>query len=388
MDGKILTRRNLIRLAITGVIILGGIYLGSEYYINILEKSADERVQLKDFTETINKATSVNFELILDNEKIIIDKTELQNWKELYVREYSQKETLRISDEKVSEYVRTLAVLKDIEPVNAKFEVKNGKVAEFKQSVVGKKINISLASTLIRKALIKGESSAVISFQLTEPEISLEKINNLGITSLIGKGESSFTGSSAARVHNIRVGMSRFNGLLIKPGEEFSFNNYLGEVEESTGFRYELVIKNGKVATEVGGGICQVSTTMFRAAIMSGLPILERKPHSFPVKYYNPQGFDSTIYPGITDLKFKNDTPNNILVQGKVEGTKLTFEIYGSDDGRKVKVEGPYQYDIRPSGAMKAYFTRKIYYDDELKNEEKFTSVYKAPPAQEKNPLE
>ena len=139
---------------------------------------------------------------------------------------------------------------------------------------------------------------------------------------------------------------------------------------------------------ELGGGLCQVSTTLFRSAIMAGLPILERKPHSFPVKYYNPQGFDATIYPGVVDLKFKNDTPHHILIQSRVEGTKLIFDIYGPDNGRKVVLDGPFQYDEKPNGSMKAYFVRKIYQGEILAREERFDSTYGAPAPLERNPLE
>ena len=388
MEGRILTKKNIVRLAITGIIIFGGIYVGSHSYIVYLQSFTREKVQVKDLSANITRAILNDFELTVGDEKLIIKAGELRDWTEKYIRDYSENEMTRIATEKVADYVRSLALLRNTEPVNAKFEIKNGKVAEFQPSMVGKVINISKATDAIISALMAGGNAAAINFEEKEPDISLEKINNLGINTLLGKGESNFSGSTAARIHNITVGVGRFNGLLIGPGEEFSFNTSLGDVEESTGYRYELVIKNGKVVPELGGGLCQVATTLFRSAIFSGLPIIERKPHSFPVHYYNPQGFDATIYPGITDLRFKNDTPNHALIQGRIQGNKLTFEIYGSSDGRKTVIDGPYQYDIRSSGTMKAYFIRKIYYGDELKNEEKFSSIYRAPPAKEKNPLE
>jgi vancomycin resistance protein YoaR len=237
--------------------------------------------------------------------------------------------------------------------------------------------------------MFNGESTAEIYFDRKEPKITLEKINNLGINTLIGRGESDFSGSPASRIHNIKVGIGKFNGTIVGPGEEFSFNSLLGEVDEKNGYQPELVIKEGKLIYEYGGGLCQVSTTIFRSAILSGLPILERKPHSFPVRYYNPQGFDSTVYPGVVDLRFKNDTPSHILIQGKVDKTKLVVEIYGSSDGRDISIEGPYQYDQQSNGAMKAYFIRKIASNGETK-EERFNSSYRPPPTskEERNPLE
>jgi vancomycin resistance protein YoaR len=223
---------------------------------------------------------------------------------------------------------------------------------------------------------------------LTEPDITLDRINKLGITTLIGHGESDFKGSPSSRVHNIKVGSAKYNGTVVKPGEEFSFNDILGEVDDKNGYQPELVIKGGKLIYEYGGGLCQVSTTLFRSAIMAGLPILERKPHSFPVKYYDPQGYDATIYPGVVDLKFRNDTLNHILIQSRIENTKLIFDIYGSGDGREVFLDGPYQYDQRKNGSMKAYFVRKITYADGSTKEKRFDSNYGASAPLERNPLE
>jgi vancomycin resistance protein YoaR len=238
--------------------------------------------------------------------------------------------------------------------------------------------------------MLNASSSAELVIIKTEPDVSLEKINDLGINTLLAKGTSDYGKSPASRINNIRVGMAKFNGIIVAPGEEFSFNNILGGVEEKDGYQAELVIKNGALVKEFGGGLCQVSTTVFRAAILAGFPITERKPHSFPVQYYNPQGYDSTIYPGVVDLKFINDTKNHILIQTKVSGSRLSVEIYGSGDGRKVALEGPVQYDMKPSGAMKAYFIRRIYNGEQLAKEERFDSVYKAPPVHplERNPLE
>ncbi|MBI2065438.1 MAG: VanW family protein, partial [Candidatus Yanofskybacteria bacterium] len=152
----------------------------------------------------------------------------------------------------------------------------------------------------------------------------------------------------------------------------------------------ELVVKNGKLIPEFGGGICQVSTTLFRAATAAGLPILERRGHSLPVRYYNPQGFDATIYPGVIDLKFKNDTSNNILIQNKIEETRLSFEIYGSENDRKIEIDGPNILEQKPDGSMKTILTRKIVLPDGSIKEDIFRSTYKSPALfpLEKNPLE
>jgi len=213
----------------------------------------------------------------------------------------------------------------------------------------------------------------------------------LGITALIGSGETNFAGSPASRIHNIRVGSNKFQGTLIAPGEEFSFNTLLGEVTAKEGYLPELVIKKGETVPEYGGGLCQVSTTFFRAAVRSGLEITQRYNHSYPVVYYGIPGFDATIYPPSPDLRFLNNTENHILIQYRIEGTKLAWDIYGTDDGRTVELDGPHVYDKKPDGSMKAWLTQKLFDEGgELAYEKTFYSNYKSPELYpiNRNPLE
>jgi vancomycin resistance protein YoaR len=181
-----------------------------------------------------------------------------------------------------------------------------------------------------------------------------EELKLLGIETLIGTGRSAFAGSPTNRIHNIGVGVSKFNGVIIPPGEEFSFNEHLGPVDASTGYKPELVIKAEGTIPEYGGGLCQVSSTMYRAALLSGLPIIERSPHSYAVSYYAQiygYGLDATIYPGVRDVKFLNDTPGYILVQSYTEGSQAFFKFYGTDDGRIAELEGPYLGGYHGPGA-------------------------------------
>ncbi|MFC1632784.1 VanW family protein [Patescibacteria group bacterium] len=191
----------------------------------------------------------------------------------------------------------------------------------------------------------------------SEADINESMLDGLGITELIGRGTSDFSGSPANRRYNIAFGAEKYDGLLIAPGEEFSFNDHLGEVDANSGFLPELVIKGNKIIPEWGGGLCQVSTTAFRAAFWSGLDITERHNHSFVVSYYDyygRAGADATIYIGAVDLKFINDTPSYVLIQTFVSGNTLTFEFYGTDDGRTVKETIPSNWGWGPGNSMKA----------------------------------
>lgn len=172
-----------------------------------------------------------------------------------------------------------------------------------------------------------------------------DDLKELGIRELLATGHSAYRGSPQNRMYNIDLGIKKYNGLLIAPGEEFSFNKYLGEVDGASGFKVEKVIKQNKIEYEYGGGICQVSTTLYRAALLAGLEITEQRPHSWVVSYYGQSmghGLDATIYPGSVDLKFLNDTPGHILIQAYTDGAEAYFKLYGTSDGRTAELAGPY----------------------------------------------
>ncbi len=195
-------------------------------------------------------------------------------------------------------------------------------------------------------AVQNGITRVQIPVNTQEPEVTVEaeELQQKGVVELVSVGESDFTGSSWARIENIKVGAAKFNGFLIEQGEVGSFNDRLGPVNASTGYLPELVILGPKLEKEYGGGLCQVSSTAFRAALLAGLPIVERYAHSFAVSYYEPWGTDATIYPGAKDLRFENNTDGAILVQTSVdvENRKLRFHYYGTRDKRKVAMIGPH----------------------------------------------
>lgn len=195
-------------------------------------------------------------------------------------------------------------------------------------------------------ASINGDGKQVEVPVVTEkaPVTISDNLKDLGIKELLATGHSAYYGSPPNRMHNINLGISKYNGVLVKPGEEFSFNKYLGEVDAKNGFKAEKVIKKNKIELEMGGGLCQVSTTIYRAAILAGLPITERAPHSWKVSYYGQSmghGMDATVYIGVSDLKFVNDTPGHLLIQSYVDGSEAYFKFYGTNDGRTVAMEGP-----------------------------------------------
>ncbi len=235
----------------------------------------------------------------------------------------------------------------ETEPRDAVFTFENERVKEFQPEVVGTKIDIPKFKEVLGEALYTPEKGDVeISLILTYPEITTGDINDLGIKELIGRGKSQFAHSIPGRVFNVNLASKRINGVLVAPGEEFSFNQAVGEISRETGYQSAYIISGGRTVLGDGGGVCQVSTTVFRAALNAGLPISERKAHAYRVGYYEQDskpGIDATVYNPTADLKFVNDTGHHILIQTTVDtkSLKMTVDIYGTKDGRVATITEP-----------------------------------------------
>ncbi len=259
-----------------------------------------------------------------------------------------------------------------------KLVVENNRAKEFVAPTPGRNLDVYQSAQAVLANLEKGERKTELSVATVLPG-PLTDTSKLGIKELIGRGESKFAGSPNNRRINIAKGVEKMKGVIIAKGEEFSFNKYLGPVEAYAGFVPELVIKADGTVPELGGGLCQVSSTTFRAAMAAGLPITQRKNHSYAVQYYAPQGTDATIYPGVIDLKFMNDTPGSILVWPYLkDANTLIFEFYGTKDERKVTLGTPYQYDKKSDGSMKASWSRTVEKDGK-KTSQTFNSIYQPP---------
>lgn len=292
--------------------------------------------------------------------------------------------SLTLDTEALKKSLSDLADKADKDPVNAHFKLEDNKVSAFSLSEKGLALDqdksLGVIIDYLKQKGFANETKIELPYTETDPAVTEGSINNLGIDTLLGEGHSNFRGSPKNRVFNINVATARFDGLLIRPGEEFSFVSVLGEVDGEHGYLPELVIKKDRTEPEFGGGICQVSTTAFRAAIYSGLEITARRNHAYPVSYYNPQGMDSTVYVPKPDLRFKNDTPGYILIQTKIVGTELTFQFYGTSDGRQTNVIGPTILERNADGSMKTTFTQQVFdKDNNLVREDVFNSNYESP---------
>lgn len=229
-----------------------------------------------------------------------------------------------------------------LQPENARFEeLWNGWAVVQRNGLT---INMAKTRASIETVLNdpRGVQANIIVAGQVPPERTLNFFASRGIAQHLGTGETNYSGSSPARVKNIQVGTRRFQDRLVE-GKIVSFNQIVGPISTRTGFVTGLVIAGDRTANGVGGGICQVSTTVFRTLYGAGLPILERRNHSYQVRYYDPQGLDGTIYQPNLDLKFANDTGGALWFQGGWDeaDSRLTIQVFGKVRDFTVEVGTP-----------------------------------------------
>jgi vancomycin resistance protein YoaR len=214
-------------------------------------------------------------------------------------------------------------------------------------SSVGHELDIDASIKAINEAIGRGEHTVALVVNETQPRVAATSTGQeLGITQLIWSETSYFYGSSAERIQNIEAAARQYHGLLVAPGETFSMGEHLGDVSLDNGFAEALIIYGGRTIKGVGGGVCQVSTTLFRAVFNAGFPIVERTPHAYRVSYYEQNagggvdprlaGLDATVYFPLVDFKFTNDSPYWILMETYMGSGSLTWKFYSTSDGRTV----------------------------------------------------
>lgn len=293
----------------------------------------------------------------------------------LAVRAQDSQFWVGLDEGQLMQYLEPLLLALHRDPQDARFHFNaaTGKLIPIQPSRVGRDLDIAASITKINEMVVAGEHFVPLVLNEVPPRYAdTMTAEELGIREPIAVGESYFTGSSSARDHNIVIGASQFDGLVIAPGEIFSFNHYLGDVTPDKGYDESYVIIGNRTVPGIGGGICQVATTAFRAAFFAGYPIVERWAHAYRVGYYElggfGPGFDATVYSPLVDFRFTNDTPYHLLIQTEVDkaNSRLRFIFYSTADGRTVKQIGPttgapipagppvYEYDpTLPSGMVK-----------------------------------
>lgn len=264
----------------------------------------------------------------------------------LSVKKEQEKLQLSLDQEKIKQYLLiNVSPEIDLEAIRPRFEINNGKVASWQTGASGRQLDLEASANKLTTDFLNGKKEIeLIVKEITENSLSADK--NFNIKELIGTGHSNFSGSPANRRKNIKIGAEAVHGILLAPGEEFSLVKVLGDVSEKTGYLPELVIKGNKTVPEYGGGLCQIGTTVFRAALASGLPITARRNHSYRVSYYEPAGTDAAVYIPQPDVAFLNDTANYVLIQARIIKNDIYFDFWGTKDGRVATTTKPTIYNI------------------------------------------
>jgi len=284
---------------------------------------------------------------------------------------------VRINMDSFGSYLEQLAPGLIVMPQDGRFrfDEQTRELEVIEPSVSGRTLNVAQTLERLEEGVFTADNRVVpMAFDFTLPRYHNQiTAAELGITSLVSESTTYFTGSSANRRTNIAVAASRFDGLIIAPGEEFSFNYWLGELSTDTGFVEGKVIFGGRTVTGLGGGVCQVSTTAFRAAINGGFPVTERNSHGYRVGYYELNGFapglDAAIWTPDRDFRFQNDTDYHLLIETSFLPTEnaLQFRYYSTNPGRVVEIEEAIVKNTVPAPATKYEANSEIQPGDALR---------------------
>lgn len=217
-------------------------------------------------------------------------------------------------------------------------------------SRAGRRLDVDATLATIRGALMGNQPSADLIITPLAPAVDSNRVAEMGIRELVASGVSYFAGSSRERVLNIQVASEKFDNVVIPPNGIFSFNQLIEDISAANGFEDSLIIWGDRTAVGIGGGVCQVSTTVFRAAFEGGFPLVERYNHGYIVDWYGEPGLDATIFTPTVDFKFRNDTGAHLLIEPVVDAANgvLTFNFYGTKPDRTVVIGEPVQTNVVP----------------------------------------
>ncbi|MBU0650039.1 VanW family protein [Patescibacteria group bacterium] len=366
-------------------------------------KNDDPQFTKQDLEKILNKAqerVGRQLTLIAGERQYVLNPKELIELVE-FIRDSNGATDLRINKKALEKLRGEIGLELNKLPLGQVAGVKDGRVTEFRIIQEGLEIDQEKFDAAFKK-LFDGRE---LTMDIPLKEISTTKNGaEYGIFFLLGTGNSKFTGSAQPRITNLSLAAQRISGVLVPPGKEFSFNKAVGEISSRTGYATAYIISQGRTVLGEGGGVCQTSTTLFRAILNAGLPITSRHPHAYRVGYYeleSPVGYDASVYQPSLDFKFVNDTPGYVLIQSATDlaTNSLTFHIYGTPDGRRVEMGEPKLYNVvgapaplyqddptLPAGVVKqidfaapggtAVISRKVTKGDEILFEDTFKTVY------------
>lgn len=252
---------------------------------------------------------------------------------------------LQLEEAALRAYLETLATQVAVPARDARldFDPATGAITVLQTSQGGRSLDVEATLQGVQTALAGGALQAPLALVEVAPGVDSNRVAEMGIRELVASSSTYFAGSSASRVRNIEIAAEKFEGVVVPPGGVFSFNEVVRDVSSANGFEDGLVIWGDRTAVGVGGGVCQVSTTVFRTAYEGGFPIVERTNHGYVVDWYGEPGMDATIFTPYVDFKFRNDTGAYLLLDPIVDTANgvMTFNFYGTRPERTVSVSQP-----------------------------------------------
>lgn len=295
----------------------------------------------------------------VDLERVTIPTEQLARWIHVQGTEDSQGRATSqviIDENAVRSWLASYEQILRRDPINARFYFDDDtrELVLVEPHINGRTLNMdATVEQFIEQVMTPNRSMPFVIDEVVPAVNSNATTTDLGIIELVSESTTWFRDSSIERKHNIARAAANFYGIVIAPGQEFSFNQYLGEVSAEMGYETGLIIFGGRTIEGIGGGVCQVSTGAFQAAFWAGFPIVERWEHGYRVPYYDDgegPGMDATVYSPIVDLRFINDTPHYLLIENYYNeaNSSLTFKFYSTSMGRTIVKDGPFIENVTP----------------------------------------
>ena len=248
----------------------------------------------------------------------------------------------RLDQKAIAEILGSVSSRFDQAPLDARYARQTSKLIR-RPSQDGYALNLAAAKKLLAEAVLDPNLSEIqLPVVVTQPKVSTASLPDPKTLTLLSSSTTRYYGSSPERITNAAVAARKLDGYVVPAGNNFSFNQAVGDISPETGFVEGLIISGGRTQKGVGGGVCQASTTAFAALYRAGLPIVERNQHSYKVRWYDDVlGLDAAVYYPNIDLKMRNNTPGPIVVRASSSGASMTIQLYGISDGRKVAISSP-----------------------------------------------
>ncbi len=266
------------------------------------------------------------------------------------------KGTITVETDRLRSFLEKVAHLAEREPQDARFVVRGTEVL-IEEEISGRSVQVESLRKRLLDAVRTGRDRVIIPVVLKQPALTENILADYKVDRVMISFSTDVSSAIPNRVHNIILGAEAINGCLLQPGDIFSFEAVVGDSTREKGYREAPVIVGGRLVPGLGGGLCQVSSTLYNAALLANLDIVERYSHSLTIGYL-PVGRDATISIGHADLKFKNTRDHPILVGAELKDGTLTFSLFGPPMEERVelissdivRLEPPVHYE--KSGAL------------------------------------